>query len=241
MKVILFNEKKWYSFSDMKKEIPHLSTPIKCIIHYQIPTNSFCDIGNKNSKVCFEKDYVDETFFNKSERKHDENNRSSISSEKVDRLQYNDERKGMKIKELETAQLDMKKVLLNNLKEKQEISRRQEIQDTKNNQMMGQNNTIIRQNNDEIAQNHTIIRQNHDEIAQNRTIIAQNNQIIAQNNTIITQNNQILGQNNTSHQILQQVKVELVQSKNEVKQHFDLRYYDLRSHHKTKMIQETCA
>tara|TARA_Y100000813_G_C24081512_1_gene313640 strand:- start:45 stop:641 length:597 start_codon:yes stop_codon:yes gene_type:complete len=194
-------------------------------------------MGNKNSKVCFEKDYVDETFFNKSERKHDENNKSSTSSEKVNRLQYNDERKGMKIKELETAQLDMKKVLLNNLKEKQEISRRQEIQDTKNNQMMGQNNTIIRQNNDEIAQNHTIIRQNHDEIAQNHTIIAQNNQIIAQNNTIITQNNQILGQNNTSHQILQQVKAEMVQSKNEVKEHFDLRHYDLRSHHKTEMIQ----
>lgn len=227
MKVILSNEKKWYSFSDMKKEIPLLSTPIKCIIDYQIPTDSFCDIGNKNSKVCFEKDYVDETFFNKSERKHDVNNKSFTSSEKVNRLQYNDERRGMKIKELETAQLDMKKVLLNNLKEKQEISRRQEIQDTKNNQMMGQNNTIIHQNNDEIAQNHTII--------------AQNNQIIAQNNTIITQNNQILGQNNTSHQILQQVKAEMVQSKNEVKQHFDLRCYDLRSHHKTKMIQETSA
>ena len=161
MKVILSNEKKWYAFSDMKKEIPQLSTPIKCIIHYQIPTDSFCDIGNKNSKVCFEKDYVDETFFNKSERKHDVNNNSSTSSEKVNRLQYNDERRGMKIKELETAQLDMKKVLLNNLKEKQEISKRQEIQDTKNNQMMGQNNTIIRQNNDEIAQNHTIMAQNN--------------------------------------------------------------------------------
>ena len=237
MKVILFNEKKWYSFSDMKKEIPQLSTPIKCIIDYQIPTDLFCDIGNKNSKVCFEKDYVDQTFFNKSERKHDVKNKSSTSSEKVNRLQYNDERRGMKLRELETAQLDMKKVLLNNLKEKQEISRRQEMQDTKNNQMMGQNNTIIRQNNDEIAQNHTIIRQNNDEIAQNHTIIAQNNQIIAQNNTIITQNNQILGQNNTSHQILQQVKAEMVQSKNEVKEHFDLRHYDLRSHHKTEMIQ----
>lgn len=226
MKVILSNEKKWYSFSDMKKEIPQLSTPIKCIIDYQIPIDSFCDIGNKNSKVCFEKDYVDQTFYNKSERKHEVNNKSSTSSEKVNRLQYNDERRGMKIKELETAQLDMKKVLLNNLKEKQEISRRQEIQDTKNNQMMGQNNTIIHQNNEEIAQNHRII--------------AQNNQIIAQNNIIITQNNQILGQNNTSHQILQQVKAEIVQSKNEVKQHFDLRY-DLRNHHKTKTIQDISA
>lgn len=216
MKVLLFNNQTWYPFSEMKKEMPHLTTPIKFIVQYNVPTESFCDVGNKNSKICFEKNYIDRTFFDKSERKNHVETNSSISNEKINRLQYNDEMKGMKIRELETGQLDIKKILLNNLKEKQEIRERL--------------NKIV-------AQCNTIITQNHEEVAQNNTIIIQNNHIISHTNTIIGQNNQILGQNNAFHQTLDHVKESITHSKNEIKQHFDSRY-NLRSHDKTKMTQE---
>lgn len=216
MKVLLFNNQTWYPFSEMKKEMPQLSTPIKFIVQHDIPTKSFCDVGNKNSKICFEKDYIDRTFFNKSERKNHVETNSSIPNEKINRLQYNDRMKGMKIRELETGQLDIKKIMLDNLTGKQEI--REKLDQI-------------------IAQNNIIITQNQEEIRQNNTIITQNNHIISDTNTIIVQNNDILGQNNALQQALDHVKESITHSKNEIKQHFDLRY-NLRSHDKTKMTQE---
>lgn len=209
MKVLLFNNQTWYSFSEMKKEMPQLTTPIKFILQYNVPTDSFCDVGNKNSKICFEKDYIDRTFFNKSERKHHVDKNFSKSNEKINRLQYNDRMKGMKIRELETGQMDIKKMMLDHLTEKQEIREK-----------LGQI----------IAQNNTIITQNHEEIAQNNTIIIQNNHIIAQNH-------QILEQNSAFQQALDHVKESITHSKNEIKQHFDSRY-NLRSHDKTNLIEE---
>jgi hypothetical protein len=195
MKVILFKNKKWFPFSEIKKEISNLTTPIKFIVHYKIPVDSFCNVGNKNSKICFEKDYMDKTFFKKSERKHYEDTDLSQSNEEMNRLQHNDEVKGIKLKELERAQLDVRKIMLNNLHEKQDIQVKQQLYEAKINQIIGQNNTII------------------------------------------AQNNQILGQNNTFHQKLDHVKESITHSKNEIKQHFDTRYYNLRSHHKTTMVE----
>lgn len=223
MKVILFKNKKWFPFSEIKKEISNLTTPIKFIVHYKIPVDSFCDVGNKNSKICFEKDYMDKTFFKKSERKHYEDTDLSQSNEEMNRLQHNDEVKGIKLKELERAQLDVRKIMLNNLHEKQDIQVKQQLYEAKINQIIGQNNTIISKSNEETAQN-------------NRIII-QNNNIISHTNTIIAQNNQIIAQNNTSHQKLDHVKESITHSKNEIKQHFDTRYYNLRSHHKTTMVE----
>ena len=223
MKVLLFNNQTWYSFSEIKKEMPQLTTPIKFILQYNVPTDSFCDVGNKNSKICFEKDYIDRTFFNKSERKHHVDKNFSKSNEKINRLQYNDRMKGMKIRELETGQMDIKKMMFDHLTEKQEIRE-------KLGQIIAQKNTIITQNHEEIAQKNTIITQNHEEIAQNNTIIIQNNHIIAQNH-------QILEQNIAFHRTLDHVKESITHSKNEIKQHFDSRY-NLRSHDKTKLIEE---